>query len=72
MMGALAASIAHEINQLLTALVANAYRRWLENGRDLSRANESLNRVIGEANRAARSSNVSARSQRTERQNTSS
>jgi PAS domain S-box-containing protein len=54
-MGALGASIAHEINQPLAAIVAsgNACKRWLENGRNLSRAKESLNRVISDAGRAS-------------------
>jgi PAS domain S-box-containing protein len=51
--GELAASIAHEINQPLAAIVAsgNACRRWLE-GQNLTRAKESLQRVIADAERA--------------------
>jgi PAS domain S-box-containing protein len=53
--GELGASIAHEINQPLAAIVAsaNACKRWLENGPNLDRAQESLNRLISEANRAS-------------------
>ena len=53
--GELGASIAHEINQPLAAIVAsgNACRRWLENGQNLGRARESLDRVISDANRAS-------------------
>jgi PAS domain S-box-containing protein len=53
--GELGASIAHEINQPLAAIVAsgNACRRWLENGQNLARAKESLNRIIADANRAS-------------------
>jgi len=52
MMGELTASIAHEVNQPLAAIVAsgNACRRWL--ARDLSRAAESLDHVIEDARRA--------------------
>ena len=52
-MGELAASIAHEINQPLAAIVArgNACRRWLE-VQNLARAKESLDRVIADADRA--------------------
>jgi C4-dicarboxylate-specific signal transduction histidine kinase len=52
-MGELAASIAHEINQPLAAIVAsgNACRRWLE-GQSLTRAKGSLERVIADADRA--------------------
>jgi len=52
-MGELAASIAHEINQPLAAIVArgNACRRWLD-GKNLTRAKESLDRVIADADRA--------------------
>ena len=54
-MGQLAASIAHEINQPLTAIIAsgNACGRWLANGENLARARKSLDRMIGEANRAS-------------------
>src|SRR5262249_54834338 len=53
--GVLGASIAHEVNQPLAAIVASAgaCRRWLENGPDLERAKESLNRVISDGNRAS-------------------
>src|SRR5262249_38384271 len=52
-MAELATSIAHEINQPLTAIVArgNACRRWLE-VQNLTRAKESLDRVIADADRA--------------------
>src|SRR5262249_31726932 len=52
-MGELAASIAHEINQPLAAIVArgNACRRWLER-RNLTRAKESLERVIEDSTKA--------------------
>jgi PAS domain S-box-containing protein len=52
-MGELATSIAHEINQPLTAIVGrgNACRRWLE-VQNLTRAKESLDRVIADADRA--------------------
>jgi PAS domain S-box-containing protein len=54
-MGQLAASIAHEINQPLTAIIAsgNACERWLANGENLTRARQSLGRMISEANRAS-------------------
>jgi PAS domain S-box-containing protein len=54
-MGQLTASIAHEMNQPLTAIIAsgNACERWLANGVNLVRAKESLARMIGEANRAS-------------------
>ena len=54
-MGQLAASIAHEINQPLTAIIAsgNACGRWLANGENLTRARQSLERMISEANRAS-------------------
>lgn len=53
-MGELAASIAHEINQPLAAIVAssNACRRWIE-AQKWSRARDSLERVIADANRAS-------------------
>jgi PAS domain S-box-containing protein len=53
--GELGASIAHEINQPLAAIVASssACRRWMESGQNLARAKESLNRVISDANRAS-------------------
>jgi PAS domain S-box-containing protein len=52
-MGELAASIAHEINQPLAAIVASgsACRRWLD-AQNLTRAKESLERVIADADRA--------------------
>jgi PAS domain S-box-containing protein len=52
-MGELTTSIAHEINQPLTAIVGrgNACRRWLE-VQNLTRAKESLDRVIADADRA--------------------
>jgi len=52
-MGELAASIAHEINQPLAAIVAsaNACRRWLD-AQNLSRAKGSLERVVADADRA--------------------
>ena len=54
-MGQLAASIAHEINQPLTAIIAsgNACERWLAKGENLGRARQSLARMIDEANRAS-------------------
>jgi PAS domain S-box-containing protein len=53
MMGELTASIAHEINQPLAAIVASgeACRRWM--ARDLSRAADSLNHMIDDARRAS-------------------
>src|SRR5262249_40948647 len=53
--GELGASIAHEINQPLAAIVAsgNACRRWLANGQNLARASESVERIISDANRAS-------------------
>jgi len=52
-MGELAASIAHEINQPLAAIVASgsACRRWLE-GENLAKAKHSLERVVADADRA--------------------
>jgi PAS domain S-box-containing protein len=54
-MGEFAASIAHEINQPLAAIVAsgNACQRWLESGPNVNRAKESLNRIVSDANRAS-------------------
>ena len=55
-MGELTASIAHEVNQPLTAIVAggNACRRWLESGQpNLDRARESVDRMINDAHRAS-------------------
>ena len=53
-MGELTTSIAHEINQPLAAIVAsgNACRRWLE-GQNLTRAKDSMERVIADADRAS-------------------
>jgi PAS domain S-box-containing protein len=53
--GELGASIAHEINQPLAAIVAsgNACRRWIANRRDLGRASESVDRIISDAHRAS-------------------
>jgi C4-dicarboxylate-specific signal transduction histidine kinase len=56
MMAQIAASIAHEINQPLTAIVANgsAASRWLaKNPPDLEEVQASLNRVVREGHRAA-------------------
>ena len=55
MMGELTATIAHEINQPLAAIVASgdACRRWLANGRDLARAAASLDHMIDDARRAS-------------------
>ena len=52
--GELGASIAHEINQPLAAIVAsgNTCRNWLANGPNLGRANDPLDRIISDANRA--------------------
>ena len=54
-MGELTASIAHEINQPLAAIVASgsACRRWLANEKNLDRARESVERIISDANRAS-------------------
>ena len=55
-MGELTASIAHEVNQPLAAIVAsgNACRRWLATEPpNLTRAKESLNRIVEDANRAS-------------------
>ena len=55
-MGELAASIAHEVNQPLAAIAANANaaRRWLAgNPVDFPEAEASLNRIADDANRAA-------------------
>jgi signal transduction histidine kinase len=55
-MGELAASIAHEINQPLTAVVinGNACRRWLAaEPTNMQEANEALQRIIRDANRAS-------------------
>jgi PAS domain S-box-containing protein len=54
--GELAASIAHEINQPLTAVVANgnASLRWLAyDTPNLDEAREAVNRIIRDANRAS-------------------
>jgi PAS domain S-box-containing protein len=55
-MGELTASIAHEINQPLAAVVANgnAALRWLDRGTpDLAEAKDALQGVIDEGNRAS-------------------
>jgi PAS domain S-box-containing protein len=55
-MGELTASIAHEVNQPLAAIVAsgNACRRWLDMcPPNLERARESLGRMVADANRAS-------------------
>jgi PAS domain S-box-containing protein len=55
MMGELTASIAHEVNQPLAAIVAsgNACQRWLTKSKDLVRAVESLQHMIDDARRAS-------------------
>ena len=55
-MGELTASIAHEINQPLAAIVAsgNACRRWLAGEQaNLARARDSVDRIIKDAHRAS-------------------
>ena len=55
-MGELAASIAHEVNQPLAAVVANANAcvRWMGAAPpNLEEARAALNRIVGEGNRAA-------------------
>ncbi len=55
-MGELAASIAHEINQPLAAVVTNAGTclRWLDSGRvDLDEARTAAQRIIRDGNRAS-------------------
>src|SRR6516165_6269740 len=55
-MGELTASIAHEVNQPLAAIVAsgNACRRWLaSNERNLDRARDSVDRIVRDAHRAS-------------------
>jgi C4-dicarboxylate-specific signal transduction histidine kinase len=55
-MGQMAASIAHEINQPLAAIVANgnAASRWLaHNTPDLEQARAALNRIVIEGHRAS-------------------
>jgi signal transduction histidine kinase len=55
-MGALTASIAHEINQPLAAIVANsnAAQRWLSNARpDLDEARTALNNIVRDGHRAS-------------------
>jgi len=55
-MGELAASIVHEVNQPLAAIVSNgnACTRWLEREvPDLSRARASLDAIVRDANRAS-------------------
>ena len=55
MLGELTASIAHELNQPLAGLISSgdACRRWLSNQPpNIDRANQSLNRIIRDADRA--------------------
>ncbi|GLK65903.1 sensor histidine kinase [Paracoccus kondratievae] len=55
-LGEMTASIAHEVNQPLTAVVtsANAGLRWLAAGPpNLGKARQALERIIGDANRAS-------------------
>ena len=55
-MGELTASIAHEVNQPLAAVVANAEAclRWLDRGTpDLAAARRSLEWIIDDGNRAS-------------------
>ena len=55
-MGELAASIAHELNQPLTAVVANAYacREWLQaTPPNLDRASTTAQRIVQESKRAS-------------------
>ncbi|MDP9049267.1 MAG: ATP-binding protein [Acidobacteriota bacterium] len=55
-MGELAASIAHELNQPLTAVVANAYacREWLQaSPPNLDRASSTAQRIVQESKRAS-------------------
>jgi PAS domain S-box-containing protein len=55
-MGELTASIAHEVNQPLAAIVAsgNACRRWLASDRpNLDRARDSVDRIIRDGHRAS-------------------
>jgi C4-dicarboxylate-specific signal transduction histidine kinase len=54
-MGELAASIAHEVNQPLAALVTNADAglRWLNGQPNIAEARESLRRISRDANRAS-------------------
>jgi C4-dicarboxylate-specific signal transduction histidine kinase len=55
-MGQLTASIAHEVNQPLTAIVANAEAslRWLDRGTpDLDAARRSVEWIINDSNRAS-------------------
>jgi PAS domain S-box-containing protein len=55
-MGELTASIAHEVNQPLAAIVAsgNACRRWLASDRlNLDRARDSIDRIIRDSHRAS-------------------
>jgi C4-dicarboxylate-specific signal transduction histidine kinase len=54
-MGAMTASIAHEVNQPLAAIVANANAalRWLARGQpDLTEVRSILNRIVGDGLRA--------------------
>jgi len=54
-LGELAASIAHEVNQPLAAVVANAEAclRWLNRGPDLDAARRSVEWIIDDGNRAS-------------------
>jgi PAS domain S-box-containing protein len=54
-MGELAASIAHEVNQPLAGVVANAEAclRWLDRGPDLDAARRSVQWIIDDGNRAS-------------------
>ncbi|MCU1233007.1 MAG: hypothetical protein JWP63_974 [Candidatus Solibacter sp.] len=55
-MGELAASIAHEVNQPLAAVITNgsACLRWLGSAEpNLEEARAAVNRIVGEANRAS-------------------
>jgi C4-dicarboxylate-specific signal transduction histidine kinase len=53
-MGELTASIAHEVNQPLAAIVANAHAslRWLAGPSNLAEVRSAVERVIADANRA--------------------
>jgi PAS domain S-box-containing protein len=54
-LGELTASIAHEVNQPLAAVVANAEAclRWLDRGPDLDAARRSVEWIINDGNRAS-------------------
>src|SRR5258706_4903193 len=54
-LGEIAASIAHEVNQPLAAVVANAEAclRWLDRGPDLDAARRSVQWIIDDGNRAS-------------------